>query len=131
MSQTNQVSSCHFTQKLCDLGLWAGHLVFLSLFPHSYMAIDHPSQVGDGCSFLLGECHRVSEVVTSFVSWHTFLPREWTEGSRGDSSGPEHSLGGGPHWEGSLLRPHTSPVPGIWRVSTWPSQRLTPRIMKH
>lgn len=35
--------------------------------------------------------------------------------------GPEHSLRGGPHWEGSLLRPHTGPARDIWRASTWPS----------
>lgn len=27
--------------------------------------------------------------------------------------GPEHSLRGGPHWEGRLLRPHTGPARDI------------------
>lgn len=33
---------------------------------------------------------------------------------------PGDSLRGGPCPKGSLLRPHTSPVPGIWKVNTWP-----------
>lgn len=44
--------------------------------------------------------------------------------------GPEHSLRGGPRGEKSLLRPHSSPALGIWRVSSWPPQRLLPRITK-